>query len=287
MMYLRYNMKKFFLSLFILSSFLVEAQIDISILPIYDRYCEDTEVEVKCYSTQGIPTAYTWTSDVGIILSSDSSKVSIEVSQSGYIYVTASDGVFSDKDSVYIIVDAKPKIEIQGPDSICYANAGQTVIETYRAITTNTHNVFWVGTNIHGNIDRLSLESGSGEECQITFEPLGRDTFLIGVIASGLGSCQDISLAFDVRFYQDSTCILRTENYKQETISIYPNPSSGIVTIENRDRYEVNVYDKLGRKVAFDLGSDNAIRIYRRGVYSVVLIEKKSNVSIHKKLVVR
>lgn len=79
------------------------------------------------------------------------------------------------------------------------------------------------------------------------------------------------------------TCTsLSTSSFVEATkVSIYPNPSSGIFTIETKEDVKVDVYDILGKKIvtkSFNSGANGLdVTKYANGIYLVNVITKEGN----------
>ena len=255
-------------------------------IDLQSRYCSND----LDFALSGFPAGGTWSSeDSNALVNSDSfspSNASIigEHFIVYYAYTNSTTGC-DDEDSALVKIDPEPILSIQGEDSFCYVTPGVPLTRSYLITAENSDFIQWVATDFYGNRSSMSLGSIDSARNIITFTPSGRDTFRIVVLAGGLGPCNDANDYFDVILYQDSSCILSVDPLRQLTISIYPNPTSGLIFIDSRFNVE-SCINSLGQDVIIENRSSDAYFIDASGIYTLLLKDRKTGDLYYKKVVV-
>ena len=113
-------------------------------------------------------------------------------------------------------------------------------------------------TNFLG-IDNQNLPYYNG------FEVYVKAVYSPGVIESGY-----------LQTYQTNPPALSTNNYADKNMNLYPNPTSGIINIENVEINKVTIFDILGKSVK---EYDNLTKIdlseLSKGIYTLKIIAEK------------
>lgn len=138
------------------------------------------------------------------------------------------------------------------------------------------------------NID-LELEDGCYAISIIDSDGLGRSKFTIkdegGINLFESGSNYGESISGDFR----TNSLLSVDDVTLETISLYPNPSNGIVNIDNAEGFHITVYDVLGKVITSKANISNQELIDLSNVTSGVYYMKLENekTSTVKKVVIK
>ena len=81
---------------------------------------------------------------------------------------------------------------------------------------------------------------------------------------------------FSVRFVRD-TSTASTENNQSNTITIYPNPTTSILTIKGSAEYNIKVYDITGRKVMTHTGNTIDMSNLSPATYIIKAVDNSNN----------
>ncbi len=202
-----------------------------------------------------------------------------------YFYTEPTTGC-SNVDSTRTRVIAEPRLSLLAQDSICYMNGVSSVIVPIKIIARNSGSTILLPTTYYNNRDRIEIGLTQDTVGEVIVKPIGRDTFRIAAIASGLGPCLDYTTFIDIILYQDTNCLSNVTNQMVSNLHIYPNPSNGMFTIENGKDYTVSICDMQGRAVNYRPIGNDQIRIGAKGLYIITLRDKNTGVYLNKKLVV-
>ena len=88
---------------------------------------------------------------------------------------------------------------------------------------------------------------------------------------------------FSVRFVRDASTASTNDFYK--AITIYPNPTTSILTIDGNKEYQIKVYDLLGNKVMETQGNSVNMEHLSSATYIVKAIDKSNNEELTYKVV--
>ncbi len=123
------------------------------------------------------------------------------------------------------------------------------------------------GNGILGSGDGVSLEDGNG------------------VVIYALNS--DIGSGFSIQFNSDG--VLGLEGNSLETVTLYPNPTSDVLTISNLENATIEIYNLLGQVMTIKTNSSNQETIdvsgYRSGTYFIKISNQELTTT--KKFVVK
>ena len=123
------------------------------------------------------------------------------------------------------------------------------------------------GNGILGSGDGVSLEDGNG------------------VVIYALNS--DIGSGFSIQFNSDG--VLDLEENNLETVTLYPNPTSDVLTISNLENATIEIYNLLGQVMTTKTNSSNQETIdvsgYRSGTYFIKISNQELTTT--KKFVVK
>ena len=81
---------------------------------------------------------------------------------------------------------------------------------------------------------------------------------------------------FSVRFVRDASTA-STENHQTNSITIYPNPTTSILTIKGSAEYNIKVYDITGRKVMTQIGTTVDMSNLSPATYIIKAIDNLNN----------
>jgi hypothetical protein len=81
---------------------------------------------------------------------------------------------------------------------------------------------------------------------------------------------------FSVRFVRDASTA-STENHQTNSITIYPNPTTSILTIKGSAEYNIKVYDIAGRKVMTHTGNTIDMSNLSPATYIIKAIDNLNN----------
>ena len=81
---------------------------------------------------------------------------------------------------------------------------------------------------------------------------------------------------FSVRFFRDNSTA-SIENYQSNSITIYPNPTTSIATIEGSKEYIVKVYDMTGRKIMTRIGNTIDMSNLSPATYIIKALDSSNN----------
>jgi flagellar hook assembly protein FlgD len=79
-----------------------------------------------------------------------------------------------------------------------------------------------------------------------------------------------------VRFVRD-TSTASTENNQSNTITIYPNPTTSILTIKGSTEYNIKVYDIAGRTVMTHTGNTIDMSNLSPATYIIKAVDNSNN----------
>lgn len=79
-----------------------------------------------------------------------------------------------------------------------------------------------------------------------------------------------------VRFFRDNSTA-SIENYQSNSITIYPNPTTSIVTIEGSKEYNIKVYDMTGRKIMTHRGTTIDMSNLSPATYIIKAVDRSNN----------
>ena len=123
------------------------------------------------------------------------------------------------------------------------------------------------GNGILGSGDGVSLEDGNG--------------LVIYALNSDIGS------GFSIQFNSDG--VLGLEGNSLETVTLYPNPTSDVLTISNLENATIEIYNLLGQVMTIKTNSSNQETIdvsgYRSGTYFIKISNQELTTT--KKFVVK
>ena len=88
---------------------------------------------------------------------------------------------------------------------------------------------------------------------------------------------------FSVRFVKDASTA-STDKYSN-TITVYPNPTTSIVTLQGGKQYNIEVYDLLGNKVLETQGNSINMEHLSSATYIVKALDKVENEEVSYKVV--
>jgi len=81
-------------------------------------------------------------------------------------------------------------------------------------------------------------------------------------------------------------CIVGINSFTADSkISIYPNPTKGVLNINFKENYNVEVYNVLGEKLITTRGNRIDLSMYQNGVYFVLLKDGIGNLIKHEKVI--
>lgn len=190
-------------------------------------------------------------------------------------------------DSILVRTDRQPRILPIQDTNFCYSQVGQKRSLNFELEATDASFIGWTPAAIFGNNDRVSLSQYSSSKPEVaTFTPNGvNDTFRIITFASpnNGSACLDVSDAFDVIGYFDSSCVLSARNIELDKIKIYPNPSKGRFTIEASPNYTVEIINSLGQRIPFERIGES-VQVDYKGLIFIRLIDENGNFSESKKV---
>lgn len=95
------------------------AQLEVSISTTSTTICRSESLNLRSSIVSGTPSTYQWSSTVATFNTSSTANTSAVFSDSGYVYLLASDGTNSFKDSLYINVNSLPEIDLKPIGDIC------------------------------------------------------------------------------------------------------------------------------------------------------------------------
>jgi uncharacterized protein (TIGR02145 family) len=81
---------------------------------------------------------------------------------------------------------------------------------------------------------------------------------------------------FSVRFVRD-TSTASTENNQSNTITIYPNPTTSILTIKGNKAFDIKVYDMTGRKIMTHTGNTIDMSNLSPATYIIKAVDNSNN----------
>jgi len=255
-------------------------------IDLQSRYCSND----LDFALSGFPAGGTWSSeDSSAIVNSDTfspTNASIigDYFKVYYVYTSSTTGC-DDEDSALVKVDPEPILTIQGEDSFCFVNNGVPLTKSYLITAENNEFIQWAATDFYGNRSSMTLGPIDSAGSNVTFTPYGRDTFRIVVLAGGLGPCNDADAYFEVILYQDSSCILSVDPVHQLPISIYPNPTSGLINIDPRFKVE-SCLNSLGQKISIEKRMEGVYFIESSGIYTLLLKDSKTDNHFYDKVLV-
>lgn len=131
--------------------------------------------------------------------------------------------------SIQVLVNPGPLIEFNGPNTVCESEPFTIVITGADSYTWNASPSTW--TNSAGG--------SSFSASQVA-------TNIYSVTVSSFNNPCSVQHTYTVN---SSPCTEISETSSKREISIYPNPSSGIFTIEGATNLEISVYNSLGQFV--------------------------------------
>jgi len=128
-------------------------------------------------------------------------------------------------------------------------------------------NQFDYTVNVGSNVDKIRIDAvpnnryatviGANKEFNLN---TGSNTFNILVVAEN-GYHQN---TYSVRVNRGATGI---DNPTVETLKVYPNPTQGMVYVENADGQEIELYNSLGKLLERTEESSIDLSVYPKGVY--------------------
>jgi hypothetical protein len=243
---------------------IISAQnIDIKSSPIADFEvtdicCDDELVTTNKSTIDSGELTYKW-----VHLDYDTSKTSCENAgeQRLVLFTIAKNGCFDQEVKTYTI---RPEVDA----SFTYSHSGRT----FEFIPTEEGN---------DNYRWSFSDGGRSSVHQPTYTFIG--DYIDGLefcLATKKGNCWSQSC----QKYGN----VGVDDLKADRVSVYPNPSTGLLTIENKNsvNYTIQVSDLLGHKVNF-IQTDNMINLsdLEDGIYILEL--KGENYSVTKKVVLR
>lgn len=232
--------------------------------------------------------SYTWTNPLGTVIGNKASVI-VNPTVTTQYHVTVNDGTCTATDSVTVNVTIAGLVDMKADSlrldpTIVYEKP--TIIQAdflnNGGVTINTYVVGYDVNGVNQSIDSIKTPILSLQKYTHTFSTLWQpnpnqtDRVCVWVKATG-----------DMIKANDSLCNSFTTTVKNATnvsMSIYPNPSLGQVTVKglSGDKGAITVYDLRGsivKEVALPFGIKNAdldLSTYSNGMYLVRILESNT-----------
>lgn len=262
-------------------------------IEIQNRGGDDlTTLDITYSVNESSPQTYTWTGNLGTFASETIELDEIDFTPSDQLN-TVEVSIPSDDNDANNTMSSTFSPSIEGSiNSTLHIDAFATGSTTTWEIKDLSGEVVYSGgpysTFTSHHID-LELPDGCYEIIVEDSSELGRSVFKLedekGVELFKTGSNYGAMIKGDFR----TNALLNVSDIELESISLYPNPTNGIVNITNAEGFNVDVYDILGKVILSKNNINNQETIdltnLAAGVYYVKLQNEKA--STVKKVVVK
>lgn len=198
------------------------------------------------------------------IVSPNTNKAGVDVANKmGYVYVLATDSVYAAIKLLSSNGFVNYALDLDGSDVINPNSAGFTTDEKYTALSTNRTAAGGInGADVAHVVSGGSFSLAPGQAETVSFAIIAGDSLL---------DIQASAAAAQVQFNNNPISVAEV-NYSA-TITIYPNPTQGILKVKSTQKVkQVTIKNMLGETISSSQLTNLDISNYANGIYFVEVL---------------